>query len=200
MAQPSRANQARRAKAATPETGEPSEAPPGTAKSGMKPGSRRRPSLRVLPGGPGAVRLGLLEDTLGFHLRLAQEASFAAFARRAGTEGLKPGHFATLVVIHENTGLSQTALGAAVGRDKSTLTPRLSELEARGLIRRDRAAADRRSYALSLTPAGEEALALLTAHAAAHDRALDGLVGAENRDTFRDALRRLTAGLEMDET
>jgi DNA-binding MarR family transcriptional regulator len=154
----------------------------------------------VLPGGPDAVRLGLLENTLGFHLRLAQEASFAAFARRAGTEGLKPGHFATLVVIHENAGLSQTALGAAVGRDKSTLTPRLAELEARGLIRRDRAVADRRSYALSLTPAGEEALSVLTAHAAAHDRALDRLVGAENRDAFCQALRRLTAGLETDET
>ncbi|WP_458095506.1 MarR family winged helix-turn-helix transcriptional regulator [Roseomonas sp. WA12] len=146
------------------------------------------------------MRLGLLDNTLGFHLRLAQEASFAAFARRAGTEGLKPGHFATLVVIHENAGLSQTALGAAVGRDKSTLTPRLAELEARGLIRRDRAAADRRSYALSLTPAGEDALAVLTAHAAAHDRVLDRLVGVENRDALCQALRRLTAGLETEET
>ena len=199
MAQPSRASRSRSAHAAR-DTGEPPDAtPPGAGKSG-KPGTRRRPALHVLPGGPGSVRLGLLENTLGFHLRLAQEASFAAFARRAGTEGLKPGHFATLVVIRENPGLSQTALGAAVGRDKSTLTPRLAELEARGLIRRDRAAADRRSYALSLTPAGEEALALLTAHAAAHDRALDRLVGAENRDAFRDALRRLTAGLETDET
>ena len=199
MAQPSRTNRSRSTTPGSAGVPEPS-APAAPAKSGGTPGSRRGPALRVLPGGPDAVRLGLLENTLGFHLRLAQEASFAAFARRAGTEGLKPGHFATLVVIHENAGLSQTALGAAVGRDKSTLTPRLAELEARGLIRRDRAAADRRSYALSLTPAGEEALAVLTAHAAAHDRSLDRLVGAENRSAFCQALRRLTAGLETDET
>ncbi|HEY8612275.1 MAG TPA: MarR family winged helix-turn-helix transcriptional regulator [Roseomonas sp.] len=176
---------------------QPSRAMPSRAKA--KPRTADRPALRVLPGGLGTVRLGLLGDTLGFHLRLAQEASFAGFARRTGDSGLKPGHFATLVVIHENPGLSQTALGAAVGRDKSTLTPKLTELERRGLIRRDRAATDRRSYALTLTPAGEEALAALQVHAAAHDRALDRLVGSENRDAFLDMLRRLIAGLDTDE-
>jgi len=167
---------------------------PGQAKAR----SGRGPSPRASLGGQDGVRLGLLNDTLGFHLRLAQEASFVAFARRSGTSGLKPGHFATLVVIHENPGLSQTALGTAVGRDKSTLTPRLAELEQRGLIRRDRAVTDRRSYALTLTPAGEEALAALTAHAAAHDEVLDRLVGVENRATFLDALRRVIAGLDSD--
>ncbi|WP_424136406.1 MarR family winged helix-turn-helix transcriptional regulator [Roseomonas chloroacetimidivorans] len=163
----------------------------------LKAGQEDSPALRLLPGG--RVRLGRLAETIGFHLRLAQEASFAAFARRSGLSGLKPGHFAALVVIEENPGLSQTALGAAVGRDKSTLTPTLGEMERRGLIRRDRAAADRRSYALFLTPAGEAALATLTAHAAAHDAALDKLVGAENRTAFLETLRRLIAGLETEE-
>jgi len=175
--------------------------------------------LRVLPAkseqpGPeqpgqeparGTVRLGPLADTIGFHLRLAQEASFAAFARRSAgaghgrglQSGLKPGRFAMLAMIRENPGLSQTALGAAVGRDKSTLTPALAELERRGLVRRDRGA-DRRSYALSLTQAGQTALEALSRHAEAHDRALDQLVGAENRDAFLDTLRRLIAGLDMD--
>ena len=155
------------------------------------------PALRVLQGG--AARLGPLDGMLGFHLRLAQEASFAAFARRVGDSGLKPGHFAALMLIHENPGLSQTALGAAMGRDKSTLTPKLAELERRGLVRRGRAPGDRRSYALSLTPAGEEALAVLRQHAAAHDRALDRLVGPENRILLLETLRRLTAGLDLDE-
>lgn len=151
----------------------------------------------------GAVRLGWLGDTIGLHLRLAQEASFAAFARRGAGDGdglqsgLKPGRFAMLAMIHENPGLSQTALGAAVGRDKSTLTPALAELERRGLVRRDRGA-DRRSYALSLTPSGEAALEALGGHARAHDDQLDRLVGAEHRDAFLDTLRRLIAGLDMD--
>lgn len=179
---------------------QPSRARPSRAAGHAEPRDGEGPALRLLHGGRGPLRLGLLENTLGFHLRLAQEASFAAFARRSGDSGLKPGHFAALVIIHNNPGLSQTALGAAIGRDKSTLTPKLAELERRGLLRRDRADADRRSYALTLTPAGEAALSALTAHAAAHDAALDRLVGAGNRAALLDTLRRLVAGLDTDET
>ncbi|WP_245614953.1 MarR family winged helix-turn-helix transcriptional regulator [Muricoccus aerilatus] len=180
---------------------------PASPAPAAQPRPRRgaAPALRVLEGAPaerGGVRLGPLTDTIGFHLRLAQEASFAAFARRnAGSDGagsgLKPGRFAILAMIRENPGLSQTALGLAVGRDKSTLTPALAELERCGLVRRDRGA-DRRSYALSLTPAGEAALTALSRHAEAHDRALDRLVGAEHRAAFLDTLRRLIAGLDTD--
>ena len=53
---------------------------------------------------------------------------------------------------------------------------------------------------LTLTPAGEAALSALTAHAAAHDAALDRLVGAGNRAALLDTLRRLVAGLDTDET
>ncbi|WP_426959713.1 MarR family winged helix-turn-helix transcriptional regulator [Muricoccus radiodurans] len=157
---------------------------------------RDPPSLRLLPGAGVPLRLGPLSETIGFHLRLAQEASFAAFARRSGTAGLRPGRYAILVLIGENPGLSQTALGAAVGRDKSTLTPALSDLERRGLIQRDRPPWDRRSYALSLTPAGEAMRAELAAHADAHDAALDRLLGEADRPAFLATLRRLIAGLD----
>lgn len=160
------------------------------------PAPRPEPQkIRLLPG---AVRLGPLADTIGFHLRLAQEASFAAFAWRSGAAGLRPGRYAILVLIGENPGLSQTALGAAVGRDKSTLTPALADLERRGLVRRDRAPRDRRSYALSLTPAGEAVRGDLAAHAAAHDALLDRLLGAAERAAFLAALRRLIAGLDAE--
>jgi DNA-binding MarR family transcriptional regulator len=143
----------------------------------------------------GKVRLGKLESYLGFNLRLAQEASFQAFWRRTGESDLRPGRFAILVLIGENPGISQTALGAAAGRDKSTLTPALTDLERRGLIHRSRAAHDRRSYALSLTEEGWAVLRKLSVHAAAHDRQLDELVGPENKDAFMAILRRITTGL-----
>ena len=143
----------------------------------------------------GEVRLGGLESYLGFNLRLAQEASFQAFWRRTGEADLRPGRFAILVLIGENPGISQTALGAAAGRDKSTLTPALADLERRGLVHRCRAIHDRRSYALSLTEAGRAVLRELSVHAADHDRQLDELVGPENKDAFIAILRRITAGL-----
>jgi len=168
-----------------------------TASCGSGPtGPARR---RTLAGDAAVPRLGSLGEALGFHLRLAQEASFAAFARRGGSSGLKPGHYAVLALIRENPGLSQTALGGAVGRDKSTLTPRLAEMERQGLIRRARSATDRRSYALTLTPAGEDALAVLATRAAAHDRRLDRLVGPGNRAAFLAALRRLAEGLNPED-
>ncbi|WP_376097455.1 MarR family winged helix-turn-helix transcriptional regulator [Roseomonas sp. CCTCC AB2023176] len=143
----------------------------------------------------GGLRLGPLADTIGFRLRLAQEASFAAFARRTGHAELRPGRYALLTLIGENPGLSQSALSAAAGRDKSTLTPATADLERRGLIRRERGA-DRRSYAVTLTAEGEAVLRDLRAHAEAHDRRLDELVGPQNRPAFLAALRRLISGLE----
>src|ERR1700719_3936530 len=92
----------------------------------------RRP--KITPAAATPLRLGALADFIGFHLRLAQEASFQAFARRVRDLDLRPGRFAVLALIGENPGISQTALGRASGRDKSSLTPALDDLAGRGLI------------------------------------------------------------------
>ena len=47
-------------------------------------------------------------------------ASFQAFARLSQEVGVRPGRFATLTLIGNNPGISQTALSRANGRDKST--------------------------------------------------------------------------------
>jgi DNA-binding MarR family transcriptional regulator len=159
------------------------------------PKKRRVAAEIVAAPADGEIRLGWLAGAIGYHLRLAQEASFQAFARHAGAVDLRPGRFAVLLIIAENPGLSQTALGRAAGRDKSSLTPVLDDLEGRGLVRRRRLAHDRRSYALSLTEAGVAALAELRAHAEAHDRALDQIVGAESKADFIRILRRIAMAL-----
>jgi DNA-binding MarR family transcriptional regulator len=137
------------------------------------------------------LRLGPLEDFIGFHLRLAQEAAFQAFARRVRDYQMRPGRFAVLALIGENAGISQTALSRAAGRDKSTLTPALNDLVRRSLVKRRRVASDRRSYALSLTAKGRRLLDELTVHARAHDRVLDEIVGLKHKAEFIGALRRL---------
>jgi DNA-binding MarR family transcriptional regulator len=142
---------------------------------------------------PDAVRYGPLENWVGFHLRLAQTASFAAFAREVEDVDLSPGRFATLVLIKENPGISQTTLSRANARDKSTLTPVLDDLVRRGLVRRARTEADRRSYALTLTPSGEKMLARLMDCARRHDANLDRIIGAKDRDLFLRVLRRIQA-------
>ena len=142
-----------------------------------------------------ALQLGPLAGFIGFHLRLAQEASFQGFARRVRDFELRPGRFAVLALIAQNPGISQTALGRAAGRDKSTLTPALNDLVRRALVKRRRPAEDRRSYALSLTPKGEKLLAELFQHARAHDRELDAIVGMEGKAEFIRTLRRIAMAL-----
>src|ERR1043165_8828555 len=65
-------------------------------------------------------------------------AAFGAFSRLAKEIGTRPGRFATLMLIGRNPGISQTALSRANGRDKSSLTPVLNDLDRRGLATRDR--------------------------------------------------------------
>ena len=141
------------------------------------------------------IAYGPLADWVGFHLRMAQTASFAAFAREANGIAVGPGRFALLTLIGANPGISQTALSRANGRDKSTLTPALDDLERRGLVRRARAASDRRSYALRLTPEGEAALEELTACAARHEANLDRIIGQKERARFVKILKRIASEL-----
>jgi DNA-binding MarR family transcriptional regulator len=158
-----------------------------------------RPSIRVArrsaaTGSQHSVALGPLGDMVGFHLRLAQEASFRAFAQRVGARDLKPRRFAILMLIEQNPGLTQTALSRASGRDKSTLTPALDDLERRGLIERRRSPRDRRVQSVYLTGAGRSQLRELARHAAAHERRLDRVLGA-GKAQFLAALRRIAMSL-----
>jgi DNA-binding MarR family transcriptional regulator len=140
--------------------------------------------------GNGNVRLGVLADFIAFHLLVAQNASFRAFARHAGQSDLKPGRFGAMMVIHNNPGITQAALGRAVSRDKSTITPLVQELHRLGFIHRRPSAVDRRSVTLTLTRAGEAALKELLLHARAHDRRLDEIVG-KRKATLLSLLRKI---------
>jgi DNA-binding MarR family transcriptional regulator len=159
----------------------------------MPRGKKRPPAERFSPDEP--VRFGPLEHWLGFNLRMAQAAAFQAFSRRSSEIGVQPGRFATLTLIGSNPGITQTALSRANGRDKSTLTPLIGDLVRRGLIRRTRDRKDRRTYRLTLTPAGQRLLKALTDCAAEHERNLDRVVGAD-RALFLQLLRKVSTELE----
>ena len=138
---------------------------------------------------------GPLADWLGFHLRLAQIASFQAFASETQEVDLSPGRFALLMLIGRNPGISQTTLSRAHGSDKSTLTPALNDLKRRGLITRGRLKSDRRSYQLALTPSGHQLLARLTVCAARHEQNLERVVGPRDRGRLLAMLRKVYSEL-----
>jgi DNA-binding MarR family transcriptional regulator len=144
----------------------------------------------------GCVDLGPLADWVGFYLRMAQIASFQAFARRTRQHDLNPGGFVALMVIGRNPGISQTQLSRAIGVDKSSLTPALNGLARRGLVSRVRPPTDKRAYRLTLTAQGRAMLGELTACAVAHDRDLDSIVGVRDRARFLRGLRRIVETLD----
>ena len=155
-------------------------------------GERVAPAGTRKPNGRGeAVDYGPLAGWVGFNLRMAQAAAFQAFARLAKEIGTRPGRFATLMLIGRNPGISQTALSRANGRDKSSLTPVLNDLERRGLVIRRRTRADQRTYRLSLAPAGRRLLGELTRCAREHERNLDRIIGAREQKGFVRILTRI---------
>ena len=157
-------------------------------------GARRRIRNGEAIGLP--INFGPLAHWIGFNLRMAQEAAFAAFSRRSQEIGERPGRFATLTLIARNPGISQTELSQANGRDKSSLTPVVEDLVRRGLVERNRVDSDRRAYRLKLTPAGKKVLTMLTRCARQHERNLDQLVGERERKRFIRILKKISAEIE----
>jgi DNA-binding MarR family transcriptional regulator len=139
------------------------------------------------------IDFGPFEDWVGFHLRMAQDASFQAFDREAHGLEVRPGRFAALVLIGRNPGISQTALSRAISRDKSTLTPLLGDLVRRGLVERSRTRTDRRTYRLKLSASGGRVLATLTDAAMRHEVNLDRVIGKRDRTLFLRILRKIAA-------
>lgn len=144
------------------------------------------------------LELGWLEDTVGFSLRIAQEAAFRAYIKRVGDSSTPPWRFAVLALIDANPGLTQVALSRATLRDSSSLTPALDDLCDRGLVTRTRPEHDRRSYELRLTPRGKKAMQELKVSAEEHEKELDRLVGREQRAQFIQTLKRISAGLTLE--
>jgi DNA-binding MarR family transcriptional regulator len=161
--------------------------------AGARP-RRKAPSIAAAP--PAAeVDLGDLAAYVGYHLRVAQDASFRAFAGKTGDKDMKPGRFAALSVIARNPGIGQGALGQTIARDKSTVTPLIQALQRQGLIERHDSADDRRRIHLYLTAAGKRHLERLMRHAAAHDRKLDEIVG-DAKAQFIALLKRIANELD----
>ncbi len=135
-----------------------------------------------------------LSGLIGFRLRLAQEAVFRAFADETNDPDLKPRVFSALSVIAQHPGISQSDLGAHIGRDKSTVTPLIAELIASGHVLRTQGAADRRSFHLTLTPEGQALLCRQRQSASRHEARIEAAIGTvEAKAEFMRTLDRLIA-------
>ena len=138
------------------------------------------------------IDFGELPGFVGYQVRRAQARLFSELEAALKAFDLTPGSFGVLTLIHTNPGVTQGALAAAFGVDKSTMSPVIFRLEQRGLVRREVLANDRRRHALFLAAAAEPI------YRAARDkmRAVEAGIAARLTKAEQRELARLLVKLE----
>lgn len=137
------------------------------------------------------IRLGVLPDLLGYHLRLAQIALFRDFSEALGEYAVTPGLFGVLVIIESNPDLKQSELARATQLDRSTVVTVIDNLERRKLVERRPAPNDRRSNALRLTDEGTALLRKLKRRVAEHEKRMVATMSEEERATLVTLLGKI---------
>lgn len=136
-----------------------------------------------------------LEALPGHAIRRLQQIAVAIFLQEAEATGITPVQYAALqAVANQPPGapaIDQRTLARLIGFDTSTIAGVIDRLEARGLLRRQASAADRRVRLLGLTDEGRAMLAkVVPGMLRAQERMLAPLPPAE-RDEFMRMLRAL---------
>ena len=121
-----------------------------------------------------------LGQSTGFLLGRAAAIARADFRSRLEAHGLNAKHYTVLTHVAECGARSQSAIGAVLGLDRTTMVQLIDELEQRGAVQRGLDARNRRAWLILITPAGRQLLRRLARAAGASDRAVQAaLTGAE---------------------
>jgi DNA-binding MarR family transcriptional regulator len=157
---------------------------------------RKTAIVRTAKARPQSVALGGLGDHLGYALKRAQLRLFEHFLQSVAPLKLTPAQFSVLTVVDANPGRNQTEIAATLGILGPNFVALLDALEHRGLCRRSRAAADRRSHVLALTEKGRATLAearrLVASH---HEKRLNAVLSAGDRAHLVEMLETIACEL-----
>jgi DNA-binding MarR family transcriptional regulator len=99
------------------------------------------------------------EHAPGHLIRRAHQVAVAIFMEETGDFDVTPVQFAILNALIDDPGEDQVTLAAKVAFDAATFGSVIGRLEAKGWVRREPDAADRRRKLLWITPQGKEAAA-----------------------------------------
>ena len=131
-----------------------------------------------------------LADRAGALLTIAARTGQELAGKRLAPMGLTVRLCGVLILLAKGP-ISQQELGEQLGIDRTTIVELIDELEQRGVVVRRRNSADRRSYALVLTPKGRAFQKRASkAFEDAADEFFDALKPSE-RQLLSDMMRRL---------
>jgi DNA-binding MarR family transcriptional regulator len=136
-----------------------------------------------------------LSRNFGFLLNDVARLMRTAYDRRIRKLGLTRAQWWVLTHLYRSNGVSQTELAETLEIEKPTLGRLLDRLEAKGWVRREHDAKDRRVWRVHLTDEVEPALRTMRRIAAELRRdALTGISAAE-RERFVDTLLAIKENL-----
>lgn len=140
----------------------------------------------------GTAGIPEMGEIVGYKLRLAQLVVFQDFIESFSRMKLRPAEFSVLALIGRTPGLKQTEVAGQLGIKRANFVALMDGLERRGLAERRKAANDKRSHSLHLTPEGVRFVGKMGAIWRGHEeRMVERLGGAEARDTLLALLDRL---------
>ena len=134
------------------------------------------------------------ERAPGHLIRRAHQLAVAVFMEETGAFDVTPVQFAILNALIDDPGEDQVTLARRVAFDAATSGSVIGRLEAKGWVRREADARDKRRKLLWVTPEGEQvALRMKRAVSRAQAR-ITGALDAAERDQLVALLGKLVAG------
>lgn len=134
---------------------------------------------------------GPLDRSPSHLLHRALQRALDLYAHAAGPDAVSQRQYAVLAAVAADEGLTQSALVKVTGIDRSTLAELVARMIGKGLLERERSAADARAKAVRLTEAGRKAMQAAAPRAAEADAALLKLLPSGKRNSFLSALGRI---------
>lgn len=129
-------------------------------------------------------------------IRRCQQFYGDLYAREAGARELTKQQFMLLAALEQNEGVSQTALVAITGIDRSTLAEMVRRMLEKGLLTCERTEEDARANAVAISPTGRKALRSARNAADRAERALLDALPLPDRQKFLKALREIAQAAE----
>ncbi|HHJ1300135.1 MarR family transcriptional regulator [Pseudomonas sp. P1B16] len=148
------------------------------------------PALQSGADGSEASAPADLNDLVGYALRRVQMKVFQHLVDCLTPYELRPAQFSALAIIAQNPGPTQAELAKALNIEPPQVVPLLNKLEEAGLALRVRSKADKRSYGLYLSKAGEKLLKTLYGVAEESDRAATANLNDDERQQLLALLRK----------
>ncbi|MBV9006358.1 MAG: winged helix-turn-helix transcriptional regulator [Solirubrobacterales bacterium] len=139
-------------------------------------------------------------EHVGFLLRLAYQRASANVSDAISAMDLTPMQFQTLRRLHERGQMTQNELGRSVGMPPANIHATVQRLLARGLVRREPSAIDRRVTLVTLSTTGHRTfVSVLPAADAANARTLS-VLSPDEQDTIMDLLWRIATEPDTDQS